>query len=235
MLVWVIDDQREIRDGVASLIEQRIPTAQVTGLFGSARDALEAVALGAGFDVAMVDLGLPDIPGAHLIRKLRCWRRDAAIIAFTMRFDDDALFSALRAGASGYITKDAPVSDIIDAVQSGASGAASFSPDIGRRVAASFWSSPDEHQTKAPDPAVVLTPRERQILDLLCAGASYRDIGLALGIRLGTVQTHVKNVYGKLGVGSKVEAIRWTLEAACPACGASAHTRGASQELRGLR
>jgi DNA-binding NarL/FixJ family response regulator len=216
MRVWIIDDQREIREGVALLIEQRVAAAEITGLFGRGGDALEDVARGGAFDVALVDLGLPDMRGADLIRQLRCGSRDAAIIAFTVRFDDEAVFSALRAGASGYLTKDAPGRDIIDAVRSGASGAAPFSPDIGRRVAASFWPSVGERKSSAPDPAVVLTPRERQILDLICSGASYRDIGAALGITLGTVQTHVKNVYGKLGVGSKVEAMRWTLGASTP-------------------
>lgn len=208
MRAWVVDDQREIREGVAALIEQRVAAARIVGLFARGQDALGAAARGEAFDVALVDLGLPDIQGADLIRQLRFRRRDAAIIAFTVRFDDEAVFSALRAGASGYITKDAPNRDIVDAVQSGASGAAPFSPDIGRRVAASFWSSPDEQAANEPDPAAALTARERQILELICKGASYRAIGAALGITLGTVQTHVKNVYRKLGVGSKIEAIR---------------------------
>jgi len=216
MLVWVIDDQREIREGVASLLERRLDAAQITGLFAQGHDALEALVRGEPVDVALVDLGLPDMGGADLIRQLRFARRDAAIIAFTVAFDDEALFSALRAGASGYITKDAPDQDIVDAVRSAASGAAPFSPDIGRRVAASFWPPPRGPAPRDPDPIIVLTPRERQILDLICTGASYRDIGAALGITLGTVQTHIKNVYGKLGVCTKVEAMRWTLGATSP-------------------
>jgi len=216
MLVWVIDDQRDVREGVAALIEQRVTAAQIAGLFATGHDAINALARGEPFDVALVDLGLPDIQGADLIRQLRVGRPSVAIIAFTVRFDDEALFSALRAGASGYITKEAADRDIVDAVQSAASGAAPFSQDIGRRVAASFWSSAGDREPSEPDPAAVLTARERQILDLICRGASYRDIGTALGITLGTVQTHVKNVYGKLGVGSKIEAMRCTLAASSP-------------------
>jgi len=209
MRIWVIDDQEEIRDGVASVIQQRVVGAQVTGVFALGQDALAAAAGSNAFDVALIDLGLPDMAGTDLIRRLRAGNQDAAIIAFTVRFDDEALFSALRAGASGYLTKDAPTEDIVHAVHTAASGAAPFSPHIGRRVAASFWSSPSEPKATPP---VVLTPRERQILDLLCTGASYRDVGTALGITLGTVQTHVKNLYGKLGVCTKIEAMRWTLE-----------------------
>jgi len=213
MLAWVIDDQREIREGVACLIERGMAGAQTTRPFAQGRDALQAVARGEPFDVALVDLGLPDITGADLIRHLRAQRLDAAIIAFTIRFDDEAVFSALRAGASGYITKDAPDQCILDAVRSAASGAAPFSPDIGRRVAASFWSSQHQRGRIESDPTDVLTSRERQVLDLICTGASYREIGVTLGITLGTVQTHVKNVYGKLGVGTKVDAMRCTLGA----------------------
>jgi DNA-binding NarL/FixJ family response regulator len=217
MLAWVIEDQREVREGVASVIERRVAAAQVTGMFAEGRAALRAVARGEPFDVALVDLGLPDMRGADLIRQLRCQRGDSAIVAFTVRFDDEALFSALRAGASGYITKDASDECIVHAVQSAASGAAPFSPDIGRRVAASFWSTPSNTEASDPKPtAAVLTPRERQVLDLIGTGASYREIGVALGISLGTVQTHIKSVYGKLGVGTKVEAIWSSRGASAP-------------------
>lgn len=207
MLAWLIDDHRETVEGVASLIERGLAGAQITGRFARGRDALQAVARGEPFDVALIDLGLPDIAGADLIRQLRARRPNAALIAFSARVDDEAVFSALRAGASGYITKDAPNQTIIDAVQSAASGAAPFSPDIGRRVAASFWSAQDQRELIAPDPTVGLTSRERQVLDLISTGASYREVGVSLGITLGTVQTHIKNVYGKLGVATKVEAM----------------------------
>jgi len=216
MLVWVVEDQREVLNGVAALIEGRVAGAQVAGRFARGAEAMEAIARGERFDVALVDLGLPDLPGAELIGQLRRARRDAAIIAFTVRFDDDALFSALRAGASGYLTKNASEADIVAAVTAAASGAAPFSPEIGRRVAASFWSPSAEPRPSSPTTAVILTPREREILDLICSGASYSDIGSALGIALGTVQSHVKNVYGKLGVGSKVEAMRWMLGTSSP-------------------
>jgi DNA-binding NarL/FixJ family response regulator len=213
MLAWVIDDQREIREGVVALIEQATGGAHTARPFAYGQDALQAVDRGEPFEVALVDLGLPDITGADLIRQLRSQRPGAAIITFTVRFDDDAVFSALRAGASGYLTKDAPNDRIVDAVRSAASGAAPFSPDVGRRVAASFWSSQQQRELTISDPSEVLTSRERQVLDLICTGASYREIGAALGITLGTVQTHIKNVYGKLGVGTKVEAMRCTLSA----------------------
>jgi len=218
MLAWVIDDQREIREGVAALLRRGLAGARITGLFAQGRDVLQAAARGEPFDVALIDLGLPDIAGPDLIRQLRARRPDVALVAFTVRFDDEAVFSALRAGASGYITKDASDQSIIDAVQSAASGAAPFSPDIGRRVAASFWSSQDPPDSVELDPREGLTSRERQVLDLISTGASYREIGVTLGITLGTVQTHIKNVYGKLGVATKVEAM-WC-------------TRGASSRAR---
>ena len=89
--------------------------------------------------MALIDLGLPDIQGVEVIRQLRARNPSAAIIAFTVRFDDDAVFSALRAGASGYVTKDVTDQHLVDAVQSAAAGSAPFSPAICRRVAESFW------------------------------------------------------------------------------------------------
>jgi len=171
---------------------------------------VKALHEGRGFDVALVDLGLPDLPGADVIRQLRSGRPEHAIVAFTVRFDEEAVFSALRAGASGYVTKDASDQTILDAIQSAASGAAPFSPKISQTVAKSFWlSAPAPAPMSDAPPATALTPREREVLDLVCTGASYREIGCALGVSLGTIQTHIKSIYAKLGVASKAEAVRW--------------------------
>jgi DNA-binding NarL/FixJ family response regulator len=214
MRIWVVDDQREVREGVTELIERRVPAARVTGQFARGSEVLKALDGGRAFEVALVDLGLPDMQGEEVIRHLRSCRPPAAIIAFTIRFDEEAVFSALRAGASGYVTKEASDQTIVDAIVSGASGAAPFSPEVSRCVAKSFWASSQAHRrTTVAQPSAALTPREREVLDLVCTGASYREVGQALGISLGTIQTHIKSIYGKLGVANKAEAVRWVLGA----------------------
>lgn len=214
MRVWVVDDEVEVREGVAELIERRVAAARVTGQFARGREALRAVRERRVFDLALVDLGLPDMHGEDVIRQLRAHRPLEAIIAFTIRCDEAAVFATLRAGASGYVTKDASDQDIVDAIQSAASGAAPFSREISRTVAQSFWISPHaERATSATEPIAALTPREREVLELVCTGASYREIGAALGITLGTIQTHIKSIYTKLGVANKAEAVRWVMSA----------------------
>jgi DNA-binding NarL/FixJ family response regulator len=204
--LWVIDDAQEIRDGVSAALGRMCADIRVSGRFGLGREALRALARGDSFDVALVDLGLPDMAGDALIGQMRgrCPRR--SIVAFTVRSDDGAVFSALRAGASGFVTKELPAAELARAITAAAAGAAPFSPDVSGRVAASFW-APDAG-SGATGGDVPLTSRERDVLDLLCTGASYREVAEGLGIGVGTVQTYVKSVYAKLGVSTKAEAIR---------------------------
>lgn len=212
MRIWVVDDQHEVREGVSKLLERCLTGARVTGMFGLGGDAVKAAEEGQAFEVALIDLCLPDIPGEDVVRQLRSFRPQDAIVAFTVRFDDQAIFSALRAGASGYVTKDASEQAVVEAVQSAAAGAAPFSPAISLSVARSFWGSPPQARGSQQAPrSASLTPRERQVLDLVCTGASYQEIGHALGVSLGTIQTHIKSIYTKLGVANKAEAMRWLL------------------------
>ena len=131
------------------------------------------------------------------------------MLAFTVRADDDAVFSALRAGARGYITKDASLAELMRAVQDAVRGGAPLSRGIGLRVVSRFWQT-NEGSANAVD---TLTARERSVLEVLCTGASYREAGRWLGLSEGTIQTHVKRIYEKLGVCSKAEAVRVACEA----------------------
>lgn len=174
--------------------------------FGTALEILAAIEQGAVFDVALVDLGLPGLTGQRLIGELRRRREALPIIAFTVREDDTAIFEALRAGAVGYITKHASLSELIAAIHAAEQGAAPLSPGVSRRVVSQFW----PEALRAPGLTSTLTPREREVLDLLCTAATYRDVATLLGISEGTVQSHVKKIYGKLGVNSKAGAVLLT-------------------------
>ena len=209
MRVWFVDDDAELRASVEHALSAADTSFHITGSFGAPSDVRSALDRGEELDVALVDLGLPE-PGGHaLIRELRQRRPSVALLAFTVRSDDEAVFSALRAGACGYITKDASVAELARAVEDAVQGGAPLSRDISLRVVSRFWQL-DERAANAVD---TLTVRERSVLEVLCTGASYREAGRWLGLSEGTIQTHVKRIYEKLGVCSKAEAVRMACEA----------------------
>lgn len=207
--VWLVDDDAELRNSVVQALSAADNSLRITGSFGSPSAVRSALDRGEEPCVALVDLGLPE-PGGHaLIRELHQRRPSIALLAFTVRADDDAVFSALRAGARGYITKDASLAELIHAVQDAVRGGAPLSRGIGLRVVSRFWQT-DENPVNAVG---TLTARERSVLEVLCTGASYREAGHWLGLAEGTIQTHVKRIYEKLGVCSKAEAVRMACEA----------------------
>jgi DNA-binding NarL/FixJ family response regulator len=171
-------------------------------IVGEAETAEEALALlreGLAVDVALVDLRLPGMPGRELISIAKAaWPR-VELLVLTGFADDDTIYEALRAGATGYLLKDAGPAAIAAAIDEVCNGGAPMSPAIARRVLAGF-------HTHQEDPESDLTPRERQVLDLLTRGASYPLIGQALGISTNTVQSHIRSIYRKLQVSTKSEA-----------------------------
>ena len=207
--VWLVDDDAELRASVVEALSAADTSLRITGSFGSPSEVRAALDRGEEPGVALVDLGLPETGGQALIRELHQRKPSVAVLAFTVRADDDAVFSALRAGARGYITKDASPAELIRAVQDAESGGAPLSRGIGLRVVSRFWQT-NESSANAVE---TLTARERSVLEVLCTGASYREAGHWLGLSEGTIQTHVKRIYEKLGVCSKAEAVRMACEA----------------------
>lgn len=207
--VWLVDDDAELRDSVVQALSAADTSFQITGSFGSPSEVRSALDRGEDACVALVDLGLPETGGHALIRELHQRRPSIALLAFTVRADDAAVFAALRAGAQGYITKDASLAELIRAVQDAVRGGAPLSKGIGLRVVSHFWQI-NQSSAEAVDS---LTARERSVLEVLCTGASYREAGRWLGLSEGTIQTHVKRIYDKLGVCSKAEAVRMACEA----------------------
>ncbi len=196
--VLVVEDDQPVRDGVVQLVKER-PDLTLSGAFDSAEPALAAVVDGLAVDVALVDLGLPRMPGRVLIRELRMAVPSIEVVVLTVFDDDDNLYGAIRAGASGYLLKDASPDELAEAVLQVHRGGAPMSPSIARRVLLDL---------RAPEPGLdpALTVRERDVLELLTKGASYPEIGKMLSISLSTVQTHIRSIYRKLEVGTKAEA-----------------------------
>lgn len=196
--VLLVEDDADVTNDLARLIERRADL-ELASAFGAAEPALEAVTAGLLADVALVDLGLPGMPGHELIRKLKALRPRLEIVVLTVFEDDDSLYGALRAGASGYLLKDAEPDELANAVLQVHRGGAPMSPSIARRVLLEFRDPP-------PDPATALTAREAEVLELLTKGLSYPLIGKGLSISLSTVQSHIRAIYRKLEVCTKAEA-----------------------------
>jgi DNA-binding NarL/FixJ family response regulator len=197
--VVVVEDDPVVAEGVAQVL--RGTRFEVAARFGDAESALGALRRGLGADVALVDLGLPGLPGVELIRRLAGARPPVECVVLTVHDDDDHLFGALRAGATGYLLKSAPDGALVDGLEQLAAGGAPMSAGIARRVLRGLRAE----AAPAPD-AAPLTPREVEVLDLLSRGFTYASIGRGLGIACGTVQAHIKSIYRKLDVATKAEA-----------------------------
>ena len=191
-----VEDDDDVRSEVTIFFESPPHEVSVTSCADVA-SAVEAIASDAPFDVALVDLGLPDGSGVKVIHGLRHVRPACPVVVFTIYDDADVLFDALRAGACGYLLKQTPPERLLAAMLDAVAGGAPMSPTVARRVVQSFASEEFVDE---------LTKRERDVLALLARGHTYASIGTALGIGLGTVQSYVKGIYAKLQVGSKAEA-----------------------------
>lgn len=193
----LVEDDEMLRQDLVALFVAPPLGCEVTACSRVAT-AQRAIDSGARFDVALIDLGLPDGRGIDIIRHLHERQGACPAVVFTVFEDSESLFDALRAGACGYILKQTPLSRIHAALLEAMAGGAPMSPSIARRVVMSF--APKE------GPESSLSKREREILTLLAGGHTYSDIANALEIGLGTVQSYVKTIYAKLQISSKAEA-----------------------------
>ncbi len=153
-------------------------------------------------ELVLMDIHLPGISGIEALIHLKKRRADLDVMMLTVFEDEDNIFRSLRAGACGYVLKSTPVLEIIQSIHEVAAGGAPLTPRIARKVLATF-------QPPAPAGDGRLTEREEEILRLLGSGKSYAAVADVLFISLGTVQSHVKNIYRKLHVHSKGEIIAW--------------------------
>jgi len=197
--VAVIEDQRELRDGLRALLELT-PELASAGSFRTMEDALRSI--DDRIDMVLTDIGLPNMDGIEGTRRLRERFPSLPIIVFTVHGEDDKIFRALCAGANGYLLKDTPPARIIEALKEAMNGGAPMSPDVAFRVVSLF------RKFRPPETADYrLTTQETQILKLLADGHHYKTAARELGISPNTVSFHLKNIYEKLQVHSKTEAV----------------------------
>lgn len=199
----LVDDHAVVREGYRRLLESR-PDLTIIGEAATAREAFEQYRL-LSPDVLVLDLGLPDMGGVELIRRLVQRDADVRILVFLMHREPIFATQALRAGALGYITKSSPPDVLVDAVYQVAARRQVISPDIAPELALALLNQSSE-------PLAELSPREFEILRLLLDGCSSEEIGIRLSITAKTVQNCHYQIKAKLGVRSDIELTRVALK-----------------------
>ncbi|GAA1576896.1 response regulator transcription factor [Kribbella sancticallisti] len=199
--VVLADDHPVVRAGLAALLTS-LPGIEVVGVAATGREAVREVVTTQP-DVAVLDLQMPDLDGFAATRELARSAPTVAVLVLTMFEDDDSVFAAMRAGARGYLVKGAEQDEIARAIRAVAAGEAIFGPGVARRVL-SFFSAPP---TPTADPFPDLTPREREILNLLASGLTNAAIGTNLGLASKTVANNVSTIFTKLAVADRPTAI----------------------------
>ncbi len=201
--ILLLEDLPEIRAWLKSLVAQVFPTATITEC-SRVQDALVQVASGVKFDLALLDLGLPDGSGTDVVAALRDTQPDAQSVIVTIHDDDEHLFPALQAGAYGYILKEQSRELITEQLTRISSGEPPLSPSIARKVIKYFASQ--GQPTANAMPAVSLTERESEVLLRVAKGYTLPEIGVQLGLSRHTIADYVKQIYRKLNVSSRAEA-----------------------------
>ena len=198
--VAIVEDLEEIRDALESYISMD-KELKVAGCFGNAEEASEELP-DIQPDLVVMDINLPGMSGIECIRQLRPLCPDSQFMMFTVYEDDEKVFEALKAGASGYILKKQGPQKIIEALKELYDGGSPMSADIARKVVSAFHAN-----EKRSEPDYHLTRRESDILQLLAKGMLYKEIAQQIGISNNTVKQHIHNIYEKLHVQNRTEAL----------------------------
>ncbi|KOV70592.1 LuxR family transcriptional regulator [Streptomyces sp. NRRL WC-3618] len=204
--VVVADDQTVVREGIVMLLGL-LPGIEVVGAAGDGDEAVRLVAELAP-DVVLMDLRMPRCDGVEATRRIRAECPDTQVVVLTTFADDESLFRALRAGARGYLTKDAGGDGIVRAVHSVLSGDAGLAPSIQRRLLERLTES-EKKPAPPAEPPDGLTTREAEVLMLIADGLSNQEIAFKLHVSTATVKTHINNLFAKTGIKDRAQAVRY--------------------------
>ena len=198
--VAIVEDQKAMREGLAALIGGTAGF-DVTGAYESMEAALAALPQKTP-DVLLLDIQLPGMSGLAGVRVLQELLPELQVLMLTVYADNDRIFEAICAGACGYLLKDTPPSRLLEAIREARDGGAPMSPEVARKVVRMFQKtappSKPEHQ---------LTERELEVLRLLADGHSYKTAAVAISLSQDTIRFHIRNIYQRLHVHSKAEAV----------------------------
>src|SRR3984893_4060816 len=198
--VLVCDDHELVRGGLKALLESDL-TVEVVGEAGSADQAIR-VAAEVKPDVVVMDIRMPGRSGIEACREIRAEREETRVLILTSFADDEALFSAIMAGASGYVLKQIKGNDLLDAIHKVASGQSLLDPTVTARVLARIRGDAGSSMGDAGDD---LTAQERKIVELLAEGKTNRQIGEQIHLAEKTVKNYVSNILMKLGLSRRAE------------------------------
>ena len=200
--VLLADDHPVFRRGLGALLS----SLEETVVVGEASDGADAVRLAAELapDVVVMDLNMPGMNGVEATRGIIADRSNTAVLVLTMSEDDDSVFAAMRAGARGYLVKGSDTDEVIAAIMAVGRGDAIFGPTVAQRIL-SLLTRPLSAYDEQMFPE--LTHREREVLDLIATGVSNADIARRLSLSPKTVRNHISNVFTKLQVADRAQAI----------------------------
>jgi DNA-binding NarL/FixJ family response regulator len=204
--VVVVDDQALVREGLMTLLDA-VPDINPVAAAG---DGEEAVALCARHrpDVVLMDLRMPKLDGVEATRRIRAAQPQTEIVVLTTHADEESILDALRAGARGYLTKDAGIAEISRAVHAAADHQTLLDPVVHSQLLAAATAGP----RPAPQPASLpddLTQREAEVLSLIARGLSNREIAATLVVSEATVKTHINHVFAKIGARDRAQAVHY--------------------------
>ena len=198
--IAIVEDDVRFRQSLRRVIESKAGLSCVAE-YGTGAEAGKRIAIDRP-EVVLMDLNLPDASGADITARIKSELPDISVVILTVYNDADHIFKALRAGADGYLLKQATASEILDAIAEAHRGGAPMTSEIARKVIAAF------HEPKpAPAPTDALAPREREILELVANGYANKEIADKLSITLSTVCWYMHEIYKKLHVQSRVQAV----------------------------
>ena len=198
--VSIVEDDAITRDSLRNLVQQS-PGLRCVGAYGSAEEALEQFPCHPS-DVVLMDINLPNMSGIECVSRLKQKSPGVQVLMLTVYEKPDAVFQALRAGASGYLVKRTASKNLLSAIQEVLTGGSPMTSHIARKVVQYF------HQLgPSEDVTTNLSPREREILEMLANGDLYKEIAEKLSISITTVRSHIQHIYEKLHVHTRTEAV----------------------------
>lgn len=199
--VAIVEDNTDIRNGLAMLINYSEGFC-CEYLYANAEDALVQIPQNQ-VDVVIMDIHLPQMSGIECVSKLKPHCPKTQFMMFTVYEDDNFIFEAIKAGATGYILKKTPPAKLLEALQDIYQGGSPMSGQIARKVLLTFQPKPNPYKEQ-------LSEREKEIVEMLAKGLRYKEIADKMFISVETVRTHIRNIYEKLQVNSRTEALnKW--------------------------